>query len=220
MTTLPNCFGKSWEAKHPECAGGLDHGYSNPNDGSHLRERCRWYSQCASKTTANRVGNTIPAHQLVRHQQQPPQQAPPNPLSMFHTFVNSASRGMSKVSQTHPAVNATKQPQAVQQTPMMQPYYGHPTPVMVHPAMASAPWAVPMNYQTPGAQIPGYLTVPEPAVVGQHWAARLGLSLLRSVLKAGGHTVANFFDHTSFNSWQAPPPPEPPAGSVPPNSST
>lgn len=207
MTTLPSCFGKNWEAKHPECAGGLDPAYTNPKDGSHHRDRCKWYSQCATRTTANRTSsNFVPSNHLVRHRQ-----PPPNPAHAAQAFVTGAMRGITRASQPHPASGKVQVKPGAQPapTPPVQPYYGQPATAMVHPAMASNPWAVPMNYQTPGAQIPGYLTVPEPVVMGQHWTHRLGLSLVRAALKAGGHTIANFFDHQPMNPWH-PPPQEPP----------
>lgn len=77
-------------------------------------------------------------------------------------------------------------------------------PHMAYPQMAMMPYMVPMNFQWPGAQMPGYLTVPEPVAVGQHWMTRLFYNIARSMAKASGHTVANFFDHTTINPWQTP----------------
>lgn len=72
---------------------------------------------------------------------------------------------------------------------------------MVPPQMAMMPHAVPMNMPAPGMHMMGYLAVPEPIVEGQHWAARLGFSILRSAFKASGHTVANFFDFNPFGTY-------------------
>jgi hypothetical protein len=62
-----------------------------------------------------------------------------------------------------------------------------------------------MNTVMPGAQMPGYLAIPEPMVEGQHWSKRLGYSIARSMAKATGHTVANFFDYMTMTPWPKPP---------------
>jgi hypothetical protein len=88
--------------------------------------------------------------------------------------------------------------QYAQQQPMAPAGY-------TYPVMASQPQMVPMNYTPQAYQMPGYLTVPEPVVEGQHWGTRLGLTLVRALMKAAGHTAANFFDHTTFNQFAPPP---------------
>jgi hypothetical protein len=72
------------------------------------------------------------------------------------------------------------------------------------------PMAVPMNHAAYGAQMPAYLTVPEPVLQGQHWGKRLAYTLIRSMAKAGGHSTANFFDHMTFNPYPVYPQPPPP----------
>ena len=176
---FPTCLGERWEARASECAGGLDPAYVNPKDGSNKRERCAWYSQCAAKTAAQK----LPALVQVRP---------------------------SKV----PSFQPQQQPQQQQQVPVQPPYQQQyqypqqmmpvpqqPAPMMVPPQQAQVPYMVPMNFAPQGMQMPGYLTVPEPIVPGQHWGKRLGFSVARSMAKAAGHTIANFFDHTPFNPW-------------------
>jgi hypothetical protein len=106
-------------------------------------------------------------------------------------------------------MNRLPQQQQVLVPPQQQQMY-HPQqmmmqPQMAHPMMAMMPYAVPVNYQMPGAQMPGYLTIPEPVVEGQHWSSRLFFNVARSMAKASGHTVANFFDHSPINPWPTPP---------------
>jgi hypothetical protein len=51
----PDCFGHLWDAKAPECAGGVDLMYTNKQSGSHIRERCRFFDSCGSKVQATRA---------------------------------------------------------------------------------------------------------------------------------------------------------------------
>lgn len=199
----PLCFGKSWEAGHPECAGGADAAYVNPRDGSHRRDRCGYFSACASRTATNRLQldrnpELMPASTLVRPPQPPPATPSPQTYKPFDTVVNSVSqlaRGTSQALQHRPAP-----PSQVYQT-----QGGHPmsSPWLVHPAHASTPQYVPMNYTWPGAQMPSYLSVPEPTEVPL--IKRLGFTVLRAMLKAAGHALSNFFDHAPFSKWQPPP---------------
>jgi hypothetical protein len=55
-----------------------------------------------------------------------------------------------------------------------------------------------MPYQQPGAQMPGYLTHPEPVVQGVPWYLRLLHEIIRSIFKGAFHTGASFFDHMTF----------------------
>jgi len=216
----PPCFGQLWDAKSVECRGGADPTYINPADGTNRRDICQWYSQCGARTQARNQAQQqyIPVQQLVR----PPiptinQQMPPTPqMQPFQNFT----QGLAQIAR--PLIQSfqqTQQPQQQmiqvqqQQQPQMrppqpqypQPQYGFAQPILVDPRMAANPYVVPMNYPGPGQQMPAYLTVPEP-LNGQPWYVRLASVLLRSMLKATGHSIANYFDHTSFYSWPNPPP--------------
>jgi hypothetical protein len=111
---------------------------------------------------------------------------------------------------TAPVVKTPVHPQMQAQQQAQQPYYGQPQSIMVHPSQAAIPYTVPMNYQQPGMQMPGYLTVQEPVIEGQHWATRLFFNIVRACTKAGAHTTANFVDHTTINTPVYPAPPEQP----------
>ncbi len=177
---VPSCFGAKWEARAPECAGGLDPAYMHPVNGSNKRDRCPWYSQCAASIAAQKM-STQGGLVQVRPQQQQQQQQQIQPPSAMKPFF-------------------TQQPPQMQpQQP--QPQQMVPAPYMVPPQQAQTPYMVPMNFAPQSAQMPGYLTVPEPIVPGQHWGKRLGFSIARSMAKAAGHTLANFFDHTPLNPW-------------------
>ena len=199
-----SCFGKSWMTIPTLCDGGLDPTYVNPSNGSNRRDKCGWFSQCASRTNASRMGNQpqqiVPREQLVQRHQQVAQ-----PTSPWAPFRQAASTIMSRAAGMQPApqqVLAPQQQQMYYQQQQMMPNQ------MVHPSVAMMPYAVPMNHQMPGAQMPGYLTTPEPVLENQHWLTRLMLNVARSMGKASGHTVANFFDHNTINRWPSPPPTE------------
>jgi len=182
-----SCFGKSWDGGNVLCKGGLDPAYVHPETGSNQRDPCGWYNPCAARTNATRMSNQP---QQAPHQQQIAQ--PTSPWTPVKQIVN-------RLTQIPPM------PQAPQQAPIQhqqQVYQQQQQQQMAHPAMAMVPYMVPMNYQWPGSQMPGYLTIPEPVITGQHWMTRLFFNVARSMAKSSGHTVANFFDHQTINPWQ------------------
>ena len=181
--SLPICFGLRWDAGTVECAGGLD-----PSFPGNKLNRCPYFTQCASKTAANKLGQVG---------QVPPVPITPKPVFPVH------SQQPQQLFQVRPS----QQQQAYQQPQPQQQYQIQPQPVqqqLVPPQQAQVPYMVPMNFAPAYSQMPGYLTVPEPIVPGQHWGKRLGWSVMRSMLKAGGHTVANFFDHNPMQMWYPP----------------
>lgn len=187
MLQLPECFGKSWDARAVECAGGLDPSYAAP-DGSNKQPRCPYFIQCASRTAAHKN------QQLQLPQPQVPTSSYP---SGFNTRPLTPAQALVQVRPPAPV-----QPQQLQPAQVSVPvqHLQQPT-MMVPPPQAMVPGLVPMNFAPPYMQMTGYLTVPEPVVPGQHWGKRLGFSVIRSMIKAGGHTVANFFDHCPLSPW-------------------
>jgi hypothetical protein len=148
--------------------------------------------------------------QVATQQAQPPQPAQQPralvPLQMPQAGVQmQQQQQQQQYQQVVPVRPPPAQPwQPAQYQPqqfMQMPQYGQPQMAMVPPQMAMLPQAVPMNMQAPGMHILGYLAVPEPIMEGQHWASRLGFSILRSAFKASGHTLANFFDFNPFGSY-------------------
>ena len=236
----PGCFGKRWDSNEVMCAGGLDPTYTNKLDGTHRRDRCKWYPSCASRTTTSRLGAMnqpqAPQMQVPQMPGMVPLPQQPAPWGSMGSLASGALQGAMNslarhqdtgagvkvpvrfgpphmpsfqpypqpVPQAHPQQYAYpyQQPQ-----PQSQPQYPYAYPQQqgfVPPGMAMMPQMVAQNYQAPGAQMPAYLTVPEPVVMGSHWAYRLVHSVLRSMLKASGHTLANFFDYTPMNQWLPP----------------
>jgi hypothetical protein len=129
-------------------------------------------------------------------------------------FSQCAGRTNATATQT-----GTRQVIPVQPTAAPRPFI--PTSSAHQVAPPSAGWAppytayqgpqfVPVAYQQPGAQMPSYLAVPEPVVDDVPWLVRLLHEIIRSFFKAGGHTLASFFDHTVLTRPRQPPSPPPP----------
>lgn len=195
----PECFGSSlWSPTDKECVGGPDPGYTHPVTGVHARERCRWYQSCATVSSQNRL---IHPQNLVRPTvtAQPPQptlagvQAPPRPVAPNPALATRPPLHMPQAS--YPQY----QPVQYQQQPQ-QPYVGYAPPHI-------AQWGsvqVPLPFQQPGAQMPAYLTMPEPIRPGESAISVLARTLLRSMMKAFGHALASFVDHTPIRPHRPP----------------
>lgn len=210
------CFGKSWDGNNVLCRGGLDPTYIHPKNGGNQREQCAWFNPCATRVNAASMTQqqVIPREQLLRRPQ-PQQQQMAQPTSPWAPVRQMANNVMQRLVQppqtqvpTYPPPQVLVHPQQQQQQqqmyyPPQQQQQMMPQP-MVQPMMAMMPQAAPMNYQWPSSQMPGYLTIPEPIVSGQHWGVRLFYNVMRSMAKAGMHTGSNFFDHTPFNAFPQP----------------
>lgn len=181
----PDCYGSLWSPIEKECTGGPDPAYTHPGTGTHVRERCKFFQQCSSATSANRT-QVVPASQLTQHlhpvqiQSRPGFLPPPTPRPMTVSFPQQPP--------PHPAAYNQYQ----------------------HPMTLTQPWLaqqgaqqVPAPYQAHGAQMPSYLAVPEPAE-SAHWFVRLMREVFRSAAKSAGHTTASFFDHTPMVNHRGP----------------
>lgn len=175
----PDCYGTHlWSAIAKECTGGPDAAYTHPANGTHVRERCRWFQSCAGASAQTKAA-VVPASNLTAH---------------LHPVQLQARPGFLPSPPPRP-LTATFQPQ-------QQPYH-HPTTLGQPWIAQQGPQAVPLPYQAPGAQMPSYLAVPEPAESG-HWFKRLLRETFRSMGKATGHTIASFFDHTPIVNHRTP----------------
>lgn len=184
----PSCYGDQWSAMAPECAGGPDPAYTSPHDGSHRRERCAWYSKCAGASVSAKQATQSTAIVPVQPSYPQPVPAPPKPPQPFPV-------------QYKQPYQQTYQPQ-YQQPVQPQP----PIQLVVAPPHIAqlGPQQVPMPYQQPGTQMPGYLTVPEPIIEGEHWLGRLLREIGRSIFKSAFHTGASFFDHNPIRPYKTP----------------
>jgi hypothetical protein len=188
---VPRCFGKGWDDKAAACSGGLDPTHKDPETGSHVRERCFFFSACGARTQAAKMQQQIiPSQQLVRpptppllpqYASQPAQQtalqAPnqaPNQAAQLQQLMNQIAQMQQTIQQQQMQLQATRQ--------------GYSTQMMPFQPVQSA------GMMSVDYKMPGYLTVPEPKG-GSVWNM-LGRSVVRSAFKSVGHTLANFWDIT------------------------
>lgn len=203
------CFGESWSGVDVHCKGGLDPVYQNPralaemkttgrtNIPIHQREQCIHYAQCSHQTNFNRMQGFIPAENLTKGrapQPTPPRSQPVGPRRMGES-IHQDNRTPPRWQPPAPAPTWQQPPQQNQ----------HMAPPWV---AGYGPQFVPMPFQQPGAQMPGYLSVPEPIDPKVPFWFRMVLSLFRAGVKAIFHTGAHIIDHEPFIKHQQPPPPE------------
>lgn len=204
------CFGRLWEKGQVECEGGFDLAYAAPHTRSKLRQRCSAYEDCKSKVMWNR--QVVPTNSLVRPQvpalTAPPMIPVPPPVPLMY-------QKPPQYPVPYPQQQAP-QPQQYYPQYQQQQYYQQQQQYPVAPPGQVPPWVaqygpqnVPTPYQQPGAQMPAYLTVPEPHD-GNPWWVRLANEILRSIAKAIGHSTASFFDHNPIRMHKAPQQPQPP----------
>ena len=176
--TVP-CFGKHWDENVPQCKGGADPAYVSP-EGSSIRQRCPLFTQCAAATATNQLKRmSVRTEEVKREHVSVTQGAQP-------TEANLAPRQPAP-----PAPAPQSQAMAPPQHPTMSMMTPHPMQGYISPHMA--PYV-----QAPGMGMPGYLSVPEPRVPGQHWGWELFFNVLRSVIKGAAHTTGCYFDHTAI----------------------
>jgi hypothetical protein len=176
--TPPNCFGKSWDQHAPECAGGLDPAYRDEK-GSHIRNPCRFFSECGSRCQASKMQQAqdlIPVTSLTRAWQRPSQPGPsaPAPIQQgVHQFA---------MQQLQQQLDDMRKRATAGQLPMVPMY-----------PQSGFQQMMPVNYE-----MPQYLTQREYRRADESVFKVLGREVFRSVLKSAGHTFANFWDSTAI----------------------
>lgn len=134
----------------------------------------------------------------------PVQQAAPNVVSVQQALQARAAQPAQPVQQV-----LQRPQQQVPQGPMQVYggyYAGQPQQVpvyMVDPRYAQVPSAVPQNHVQPGAQVPAYLSVPEP--YNGNFAPMFINSLMRAGLKGMFSQAANLMDHVPWGAYGPPP---------------
>lgn len=164
----PSCFGKLFDNTAVECTGGFDANWTGGVGGSRIRPVCDVFDACGSKTYATKQQQVIPASNLIR----------PQPHTTFGG--SNAPPGYARP------------PTPLQQRPWAPPSQ----------QVAQAPPHYPQSYQQPAHfathyGIPQYLTVRQPVNSGPI-VERMWWEVFRSIGKAIGHTLANFFDQEIF----------------------
>lgn len=198
-----SCFGKFWDSGQPECIGGFDLAYTSSADRSNYRKPCSAYEQCRALKEGRVTPHIIPPSNLAR---------PPTPPAPHTTYPQQGPPRVPPVPPAPPTAYTqpvqTWQPPAWQPPALQQQQQPHYAPVPPHAAQMG-PAVVPSPYQAVGAQMPGYLAIPEP-MDGTPWWARLAAELVRAAFKALGHAAASFIDHNPIRMYPQPPPPQQP----------
>ena len=178
QSETPSCFGKDWDKRAPECTGGADPNYVHPLNGSHTRDTCNFFQACGARKLASQAV-LLPSASLIR----PPVITPP-PVTAPQTFADSLRQ-----------VNATREAALANLRQQQQQPFG-PYPVQVtHPAQTYQ-----LSYVSPA-----FLSVPEERHPGETLFSVLCREIFRSMLKALGHALANFFDTRIWKTPGSPP---------------
>lgn len=212
----PPCFGRindprtgneGWDPNCPQCSGGLDPVNTNPNNGSHVLDRCAFFNACGATVQAKKMEQSrqglIDPRNLNRsppilppasYTAAPPPLPPPPAVSTpsyMQRFTENQQQLALQQEQQRKAVLQQQQYQqwlAQQQMPQGMPSMGYQQ-------------MMPVNYQ-----MPAYLTAPEVPQPGGFWRM-LGHTVVRSMGKSIGHSIAHLFDTVPFGG------PKPPSGS-------
>lgn len=200
----PHCFGGSlWDPKAKECAGGMDPAYTDEN-GSHIRQKCLFFEACGAKLQASRMEparGLLDPKSLVKATGVPtlgPSRQVEQPTQFVQQFMSSLSQRQVPVQAIQPYV---PQQMSMQGKPI------HLPPAQVPQAYGQIPVGyqqmMPVNYQ-----MPGYLSVPEVRQPEQSFWSFLSKTVLRSMGKSLGHSIAHLFDTVPLG------PTYPPGGNV------
>lgn len=190
------CFGVSWSATDPKCAGGLDPMYTDSDTKSHDRPRCDFFSVCGARKMANQQEQRL-IQLRVQQAQQAAQQVPVQQVPVQQVQAQQVPQ------------QQVRQPMQQQQwapPPMMPPMPMMPgmmPPQFLNPMqmVVQAPMQLPVQQMMPvNHYMPGYLSMPEyqlsPGFGG--YMGMMGRSILRAMFKAAGHTMANVLDTCPF----------------------
>lgn len=184
------CFGISWSATDPKCAGGPDPMYVDDETGSHDRPKCDFFNVCGARKMA--VQQEQRMVQIRLQQQQVPMQ---QPMQVQQAQVQQPVQQVPLQVQQQ-----MMQRQMMPQMPMMPPQMLL-SQMMPQQMMVQAPMQLPVQQVMPvNFFMPGYLSVPEAQTVPGFggYMGMLGLSIVRAMFKAAGHTIANVLDTNPF----------------------
>ena len=177
----PHCFGEEYDAAATECCGGYDPAYFK--DGSRIRAPCKYKDSCCDKQARTKQAHVhVPVGSVVRPTQFTVQQPyrPPTSFTAPRPVWGSSAQPQTASPVSNP--HQTYQPQQYAAHAPPQPQYVQQLPQQMYQQM------MPVNYG-----MPQYLTSREPLGSGE-LMERLLREILRSIGKALGHTIANFFD--------------------------
>lgn len=208
--STPICYGKQWDPKDKECAGGLDPAYKDEN-GSHLRSKCDFYSSCGVRFQSSKINqvpqaspsNFVPTQNLTRNIQSPERLEPPAPRFVY---VDAAGKPINApqpqvVNYSLSAGVQVQQPQApppqmqyqTQPQQVAQVQYQQVPPMQQQVMLPQVPQPLPVDYR-----MPYYLTVPEVRGEDEGIGPVICRTLLRGGLKGIAQSLAHLIDTTPF----------------------
>ena len=196
----PVCFGMKWDPKAPECRGGTDPGYIDPQTGNNIRPACMFFGACGVQTqgsrfeAARRNPGTPPQQGLIH----PQALVRPEPLKQYQQYQPA------QPPQVNQHLRSMYQPQPTPQSPTYAlSQYSTPMPTTA-PSQMMVPIQQehfhPASYQPLPVHygIPGYLSVQETREDGEGIVGYASRSIFRSMLKGGAHGLAHLIDVTPF----------------------
>lgn len=217
-TESRDCFGKLWDERSPECAGGLDAMYTNPETGSKVRSQCSLYDTCGRQWHATRAQERLTE---IRTKQgieiKPPaitfSLPPASPTGTSIPIKPGVPTFPSQSGNTPPRPSYTSAPPApyTQQNPpqAQQPYYPpnrppfqqqeqaalQPSPSQFFPAVFRPTLTLQPH------ESPPFLTVPEPIIANEPVWKRILYEALRAAVKGifcqGAYTADHLTIHHS-----------------------
>lgn len=173
----PSCFGSLFDPNAKECMGGYDVAFTDGH-GGHVRSQCDYVGTCSQRVQQNRSA---------------PKLIPPGSLVRPHTTFSGPQAYTRPTAPSLPTAGTPPGPR-----PWSPPSQHLP---QGYPPQSGLQQMMPVNFS-----IPQFLTVREPVTSG-NVVKRLSWEVFRSMGKAIGHTLANFFDSEAFGF--RPPPPRP-----------
>lgn len=172
----PSCYTKLlWEKDNPKCKGGFDITYMG--NGTSTRPKCMYYDSCAQRKMASRFAS---AGLTMDAPKEEPQKVNVQYFPSRQTQQQTAAAAAA-AAYANPGANVVINPATTISAP--------------RPSIPIAQ-ASPPPYATITANIPTYLSVPEPYFEDDTFPQYLTRVVLRSTVKAIGHAIAHIFDTT------------------------
>jgi hypothetical protein len=216
----PKCYAQMWDPNNPKCKGGADPTQWGGN--SHVRRPCAYERTCGETQDRRQKASMLqPMNALTRpwqtvevkpHLPVMPHTPPTYPPQYQPIPIAPSTAGVNlQVRHVYPTPQTQQAPKA-QQAPVQYPgQYPGQYPIQHYPPSGATNWAspngaqvfIPQNYVAASAQVPAYLTVPEP--YDQGLASMFINSCLRAALKGALHTASNLLDHFPWGKAPAPP---------------
>lgn len=184
----PACWSNEWEGDDAQCVGGVHPTHVNKETGTNVFTPCGYEASCRQEflrknpqlvSPSSLVRNSRPTYSSVPTPNYSPAPAPaPAPVQTYYP----------------PTTAPQYYPQYPQHYP--QQYQAPPAPAPPPVVHVQQPQQVPYHASMPtNFSMPHYLSQQQD-VASDSFMGALSKTLLRSAVKAMGHSTAAFFDHT------------------------